>query len=369
MKSPEQVITYRDAGVDTEKEEAAMSGLVQRLKQTWPLRERGAGSVQLDIGFFATVIELDRERDLGLAMTTDSAGTKVLIAQMMEKYDTIGIDCVAMNVNDLLCVGATPISMLDYLAVEDPTPHLLEEIAKGLHEGARQAQITIPGGETAQVRDILKGHKEGLGFDLAGMAIGTLSLKKIIVGQKIEEGDVVIGLQSNGIHSNGLTLARRVFFEGGRYTVHSRFEELDGTLGEELLKPTHIYVREVVEMLNSNLHVKALIHITSDGLLNLTRVASATGYVIDFLPPSPPIFSLIQRIGHISEEEMFQVYNMGIGFCIVVPEAEADQVIAIAEKHQKRAYHLGYAVRDPEKKVIIRPRGLIGKGSQFLRDR
>ncbi len=201
-------ITYRAAGVDAEREELGLQRLIQRVRQTWP-RGAGAGSVKLDIGFFANVIDLGG--GVGFAISADGVGTKVLIAQMMGRYDTVGIDCVAMNVNDLLCVGARPISMVDYIALQEPNPDLLDELSKGLCEGARLANISIVGGEIAQLREIVKGYREGLGFDLAGTAIGTVSLDKIIVGQHIEAGDAIIGLESKGIHSNGLTLARRVF--------------------------------------------------------------------------------------------------------------------------------------------------------------
>jgi phosphoribosylformylglycinamidine cyclo-ligase len=301
----------------------------------------------------------------GLAISADGVGTKVLIAQMMGKYDTVGIDCVAMNVNDLLCVGATPLSMVDYLALQDPDPDLVDNLAKGLAAGAQLANISIAGGEMAQLRDIMKGDKEGLGFDLAGMAIGIVALDKIIIGQHIEEGDVVIGIESNGIHSNGFSLARRIFFEEHKYPIDATFPSLAHALGQELIRPTHIYVREILEILNQGIPVKALIHITSDGLLNLTRVQSKVSYVIEHLPPIPPIFSLLQDLGHIADEEMFQVYNMGIGFCVIVPAHETERVVSIIRAHQKAAYRIGYATVDQRQQVVIQAKKLIGQGKRF----
>ncbi len=354
--------TYIEAGVDTEREEIGLQRLIQRIRQTWPQGE-GVGSVKLDIGFFANVINLGG--GIGLAISADGVGSKVLIAQMMGKYDTVGIDCVAMNVNDILCVGAKPVSMVDYIALQEPNPDLLDEISKGLCEGARLANISISGGEIAQLRDIVKGYQVGLGFDLAGMAVGTIPLDKIIIGQDIQEGDVIVGVESNGIHSNGLTLARWAFFERNNYTIKTAFPTLDHTLGEELLKPTYIYVPEALEILNQGIPVKAFIHITSDGFLNLTRVVAEVGYTIEELPPLPPIFSLIQHCGNISDAEMCRVYNMGIGFCVIVPPGEVERVLSIVHSHKKRAYRIGHAVSDKERRVQIKPLGLIGQRKRF----
>jgi phosphoribosylformylglycinamidine cyclo-ligase len=360
--APEHLVAYRTAGVDTEREEIALQRLIRKIRPTWSLGT-GLGAVRLDIGYFANVLDIG---GIGLAISTDGVGTKVVIAQMMDKYDTVGIDCVAMNVNDLICVGATPVSMVDYLAVQELNPDMVEAIAEGLSVGARSANISISGGEIAQLRDIVKGYREGYGFDLAGTAIGTVPLDKILVGQALQAGDVVIGVESNGIHSNGLTLARHVFFERHRYPIDAAFPTLERALGEELLRPTHIYVREAVEMLQQGLPVKALIHITSDGLLNLTRVAADVGYVIEELPPVPPIFGLIQQYGEVTKAEMFQVYNMGIGFCIIVSADAVERVIAIVRSHGKKAYAIGHAVWDKERRVTLKPHGLVGQGNRFV---
>ncbi|GIX45896.1 MAG: phosphoribosylaminoimidazole synthetase [Candidatus Tectimicrobiota bacterium] len=362
MTTPPFIPTYRAAGVDTEQEALALERLLAQLRRTWP-QAPGTGTVRLDLGFFANVIELG---GVGLALTVDGVGTKALIAQMLGKYDTIGIDCVAMNVNDLLCVGATPVSMVDYIAVQEPRPELLAALAEGLCRGARLANVSIVGGETAQIRDMLRGYREGEGFDLAAMAVGTVPLDRILVGQEIAEGDVVIGLESNGIHSNGLTLARRVFFEWHAYTVDTVFPALGHSLGEELLKPTHIYVREVLALLAQGLPVKALIHLTGGGWLNLRRVAAAVGYVIETLPPVPPIFSLIQEVGGISDAEMFRVYNMGIGFCVVVAAHAAPRALALLEAHGRKAYVLGHAVADDQRRVFLKPKGLVSQGNAFV---
>jgi phosphoribosylformylglycinamidine cyclo-ligase len=319
--------------------------------------------VQLPFGFFANVIDIG---GTGLAITTDGVGSKILIAQLMDKYDTVGIDCIAMNVNDVLCVGAEPLTMVDYIAVQEPNPRLLGELAKGLKTGALTAGITIPGGEIAQVRDIIKGVRPRYGFDLAGTAVGTVALDKILVGRSIEPDDVILGLRSTGIHSNGVTLARRLL---KKYRATTHFNDLGRSLGEELLVPTRIYVREIVDVLKSDVDVKALIHITSDGFLNMLRVASNTGYVIHSLPEPQPIFKIIEREANVTIEEMYRVYNMGIGFCLVVSH-RGDHVTRakeILKRHNVECYEIGRTVSDPEKSVVIEPANLVGKDGRFRR--
>jgi phosphoribosylformylglycinamidine cyclo-ligase len=345
---------YKQTGVDTAEADAGLNHIVERVQATWPAF--GLGRVALKIGYFANVIEVE---GIGIALCTDGVGSKTIIAEKMRKYDTIGIDCVAMNVNDLICVGARPLSLVDYIAVEKADAAMLDAIGAGLCEGARQAQISISGGETAQLKDVVRG------FDLVGMAVGRVDLDKIISGKDVAEGDVVIGVRSNGIHSNGLSLARWAFFETHDYRIDHKFDDLDLTLGEELLRPTHIYVREALAVLERIKGVKALINITGDGLLNLARVQAPVGFEIDRLIDPHPIFRLIQRHANIDDGEMFEVFNMGLGFCYVVAPEAADPVLAILREHQREARRIGYAVADPEQKVRIRERGLVGRHKTF----
>jgi phosphoribosylformylglycinamidine cyclo-ligase len=314
-------LTYDSVGVNTRLEEGSLRKLGKWVEQTF--RFSYAEPI-LPLGYFANVLKLTDT--LGLAISTDGVGTKILIAQELGKYDTVGIDCVAMNANDVICVGARPISMVDYIAVQRAAPDFLGEIGKGLYEGARLASINIPGGEIAQVREMIHGARDEYGFDLVGTCVGTVDLDRVIVGQDIKPGDVVVGIASNGVHSNGLTLARRVLFEQAKLGVTEYLPELGRKLGEELLAPTFIYVREVMEMLDAGLRIKALIHVTSDGLLNLARVKAEAGYVIDKLLEVPPIFSVIKERGHVEDAEMFRVYNMGTGFCVVVDARDASRV-------------------------------------------
>jgi len=348
---------YRESGVDTAGADAGLRNIVARVQATWPAA--GLGRVVLPIGYFANVIEVD---GIGIALCTDGVGSKTIIAEKMGKYDTIGIDCVAMNVNDMICVGARPVSMVDYIAVDKADAAMLDAIGAGLCEGARQAQISISGGETAQLKDIVTG------FDLVGMAVGRVDLDKIIAGKDVAAGDVVVGVRSNGIHSNGLSLARRAFFERHGFPLDHRFDELDASLGEELLRPTHIYVREAMEILERVDGVRALINITSDGLLNLARVDSPVGFEIERLIEPHPIFPLIQRHANVDDGEMFEVFNMGIGFCYVVAPDAAEATIAILRAHGRVVQRIGYAVADAEKRVRIPEKGLVGRHKTFWKE-
>ncbi len=360
-------LSYRAAGVDTSKQDAALGSLLQRLRGTWSYGTRP----QLEFGHFANIVALG---PINVAISTDGIGTKALVAQLLDKYDTVGIDCVAVNANDVLCVGAVPQSMVDYIAVEKVIPSVLDDIGKGLAEGARQAKITIVGGEIAQLPEVIRGEGDGIGFDLAGTCIGTLDSDSAITGVKISPGDVIIGLRSTGVHSNGLTLARRVFGATGDRPLRERrrilsqyYDELGSTLGEELLKPTRIYVAEVMSMLSGGINIRGLAHITGDGFLNLPRLQASVGYVIDNLPEPPPIFNLIQREGKLPDVEMYQVFNMGIGLCIIVPEADASAAHEIAGSHGVDAFTIGYVVEDLDRRVEIvqlRLRGWRKKGFQ-----
>ena len=357
-----QSLSYRTAGVDSGQKDQAMQRLGNWVERSFSLRP---SEVVLPLGYFANVIDIGN--GIGIAVSTDGVGTKILVAEMLEKYDTVGIDCVAMNVNDILCVGAEPLAILDYIAVQVPHPDLLENLAKGLYRGAELARVTIPGGEIAQIKEMIQGLREGYAFDLVATCIGKVPLDRVLIGQNVAEGDLIIGLASSGVHSNGLTLARRVFFERSGWKADHYVKELGRTIGEELLEPTRIYVREVREMLDAGLRIKALAHITSTGFLNLNRAAAPMGYVLDKLPEPLPIFRLLQNQGAVSDEDMYFTYNMGIGFCIVIAPEDADAAHAIARKHNAHSYSIGYTVKDPEKKVRLPAVRLVGADDKFSR--
>jgi phosphoribosylformylglycinamidine cyclo-ligase len=353
MKSEDHL--YKAAGVNTAAAQSGLQKIIASIKGTWPV-SGGVGTVKLDIGYFANVIDIGA---IGLAICTDGVGSKSIVAQMMGRYDTIGIDCVAMNVNDVICVGARPISMVDYIAVEDADADMLGAIAIGLAAGAKEAGVSISGGEISPLKDVMRG------FDLVGMAVGLVPLDRIITGRDLAPGDVIIGLESSGIHSNGLTLARHVFFKQGKLSVDHVFPELGIPLGEELLRPTLIYVPEIIEIIDRVPTVKALINITGDGLLNLPRVDARVGFQIDNLPPVPPIFQLIQQHGAVSTAEMFEVYNMGVGFCVLVGEQDRDAVLSILQRHNRRAQIIGRVINDDSKGVYLPRQRLAGHGKEF----
>jgi phosphoribosylformylglycinamidine cyclo-ligase len=351
---------YREAGVDTDVADIGLSRLIKRITHTWPPRDT-FGGVQLEIGYFANVIDIG---GVGLAICTDGVGSKAIIAQLMNRYDTIGIDCIAMNVNDLICVGAKPISLVDYIAVEQIDPDILDAIATGLAAGADQAGISISGGEIAQLEDVVDG------FDLSGTAVGTVPLDRIITGRHLEPGDQIIGIESSGIHSNGLTLARKAFFKRARpLPLDYPVPGIPASLGEELLRPTLIYVREVMDILEQVPNVKALINITSDGLLNLTRVENPrVGFLIDEMPETPPIFKMIQEYGNVRDVEMFEVYNMGVGFCLIASPTDVNSIRTILNKHDRKAWVIGKVVEDTTKGVYLPRYGLKGHKKRFLQE-
>jgi len=352
--------TYRSSGVDQVGAQGAIRELAKWINQTFDLNPHKPA---LPLGFYANVIPLTK--DLALAISTDGVGTKILVAEEMDKYDTIGIDCVAMNANDIVCVGAKPVTLVDYIAVEEANAAFLGEIGKGLYEGARQAGVNIPGGELAQVREMIRGVRPGKAFDLVGTCVGTLKPDRIVVGEHVQPGDALVGIASSGLHSNGFTLARRVLFEQARLSLKERPADLGRTLGEELLQPTAIYVPEAVEMLD-RVNVKALAHITGEGLLNLPRIANQKiGFVIDKPLPVPPIFDMIQTLGKLSLAEMLVVFNMGMGFCAIVSPKDAQRAIDIATRHGRRAAVVGYAIADAERRIWLPAQRLVSSRGAF----
>lgn len=321
---------YAKAGVDQGAADAAVAGLVRALAAI--KLDRPSAQVPLP-GHYASVIRIDERT--GIALSTDGVGTKLLVAEELGKFDTVGIDCVAMNVNDVVCVGAEPLAMLDYIAVRRAEPAVCEEIGVGLARGAELAGVEIPGGELAQLGDLVSS------VDVSGACFGTVALDAIVDGSAVEPGDAVIGLPSSGIHSNGYTLARAAL--AGIPLDDDPEGRLGRPLGEVLLEPTAIYVKPILELLRSAVEVRGLAHITSGGTDNLLRLAAPVGYEIDDPLPVPPVFELIRERGDVSDEEMHQVFNMGCGFCVVVvAEAEA-AALELLRAHYPDAKRIGRA--------------------------
>jgi phosphoribosylformylglycinamidine cyclo-ligase len=325
---------YAKAGVDQGAADSAVAGLVRALGAI----NLGRPSAQVPLpGHYASVIKIDERT--GIALSTDGVGTKLVVAEELGRYDTIGIDCVAMNVNDVICVGAEPLAMLDYIAIEQADPVVCEEIGVGLARGAELAGVEIPGGELAQLGQLVRG------VDVSGACFGIVQLDAIVDGSAVASGDVVIGLPSSGIHSNGYTLARSAL--AGIDLGDDPEGRLGRPLGDILLEPTEIYVKPIVELLRSEVDVRGLAHITSGGTGNLLRLAAEVGYEIDAPLPVPPIFDLIQERGEVSNEEMREVFNMGCGFCVVVPAADEAAALALLRTHYPGAQRIGRAVEGP----------------------
>jgi phosphoribosylformylglycinamidine cyclo-ligase len=332
------MVTYSESGVDIDLEEVTVAAMVSQLKSTLELQD-----VITDTGHFAALLRLG---DKALAMSTDGVGSKILVAELMNKYDTVGIDCVAMVVNDILCVGATPLAMVDYLAVEKPDPEIASQLGKGLAKGALDANIAMIGGETASLPGIV--HN----LDLAGTGIGVVDTKQIISGENIQDGDAVIGIESSGIHSNGLSLARKAFLEEAQLKVSEPLPAYpDISVGEVLLEPTRIYVKPVVDLL-SEVEVHGLAHITGGGFNNLKRLKEGLSYHLDNLPDPMPIFKSIYSLG-VPLEEMYRVFNMGVGFVIITPPENVQQTLKIITKYYP-AQEIGKVVADLEGQVKLK---------------
>jgi phosphoribosylformylglycinamidine cyclo-ligase len=305
-------LTYAESGVDIHQENRS----IEAMKAVLKTRRKGFGAPMTEIGHYAGLLDMG---SFALAMTTDGVGSKVLIANAISKWDTIGIDCIAMNVNDLYAIGAEPIAFVDYLAVEKVNPERSAQIAIGLARGAEISNMTIVGGETASLPEIIKG------FDLAGTAIGVVDKDKVVTGEKIREGDVLVGVPSSGLHSNGYTLARRIVAES-KYTYFDAMPDGKSIIGEELLTPTRIYP-EIVELVKS-CDVHGLAHITGSGLLKLRRISGLGFEITDLLEPQP-IFRFLQEQGGVDETEMYRTFNMGMGFVVVLDEREAKEACQI----------------------------------------
>jgi phosphoribosylformylglycinamidine cyclo-ligase len=293
-------ITYRESGVDIDLEATAIKSLIKNLT----FRRKGSYKMTGSLGHFAGLIDFG---ETALALTTDGVGTKMLVADMMQNWSTVGIDCVAMNVNDLYVMNMEPVAFVDYIATDFLSVEKMAQIGIGLNEGARQANIDIVGGETASLRGLVNG------LDLAGTCLGIQKKDKIIDGSKIRPGDKILGVPSTGVHSNGLSLARTVV---EKYADYSDRLKNGRTLGEELLIPTRIY-HESLDVA-STCTVHGMCHITGGGLLNLKRL-SRYGFRIDAPVTPPEIFSWIQKTGDISTIEMFRTFNMGMGYVYIVP--------------------------------------------------
>jgi phosphoribosylformylglycinamidine cyclo-ligase len=315
---------YAAAGVDIDLEATAIKALIKNLTY----KRKGKGTVMGAAGHFAGLLDFG---EMALALTTDGVGTKMLVADQMEDWSTVGIDCIAMNVNDLYVMNVEPVAFVDYIATDKLSIDTMAQIGVGLNEGAKQANIDIVGGETASLRGLVNG------LDLAGTCLGMQKKDKIITGEKIKPGDVIVGVASTGVHSNGLSLARSVV---EKYAGYTRKFKAKKTFGQELLTPTRIYHESLKVAAGCTVH--GMCHVTGGGLLNFTRL-STYGFLFDTPLTPPEIFTWIQKNGDISEAEMYRTFNMGMGYAYVVPKASVATVLKMARGSQI----VGKIVKEP----------------------
>lgn len=323
--------TYAEAGIDLSVESNILQKINKYVKQSYSF-----GEVVSKENHYANMIKFG---DYGIAMSSDGVGTKILVALSARKYDTVGIDCVAMNVNDLLSMGILPKAFVDYLAVSNLDEEVIEEIIKGVYKGCEIAKIPLLGGELATIPEMLSKRDDS--FDLAGTALGIVELDNIIDGSKIQLGDIVLGISSSGIHSNGFTIARKVL--GVKYELS---EELPWgkTLQDELLIPTRIY-SNAIEILLKKCKVHGLAHITGSGLRKLFRITNY-GFELKQVPQPHEIFEEIRKLGNISYHEMYSVFNMGIGFVVVIPKKETEKALGLLNNFYQTQI-IGKIIEDP----------------------
>ena len=343
----EEKLTYKDAGVDTHEGQRAVSLMKEHVKGTFN------DSVLTGLGSFGSLVALD-VKDMSepvLVSGTDGVGTKLKIAFLMDKHDTVGIDCVAMCVNDVLCQGAKPLFFLDYIATGNVKAEKIADIVKGIAEGCKQGRSALVGGETAEMPDF---YSEGE-YDMAGFSVGIVDKSRIITGAKVAVGHKVVGIPSSGIHSNGYSLVRKVFFDKMNMSVNDYVEELGETLGEALLRPTRIYA-DACEAVLPNFDVKGIVHITGGGFYeNIPRILpEGTAVSINVGTwDVPPIFPYMKKCGNIDREEMFSTYNMGVGMMMVVDAEDADAVVEALKGAGENASVIGEIVPDEGQNVII----------------
>jgi len=328
-------IDYKASGVDVDAANKEVDLLKDIVKKTY------TKGVLSELGGFSGLFELDTDeyKNPVLVSGTDGVGTKLKLAFMMDKHDTVGIDCVAMCANDILCQGAKPLFFLDYIATGKLIPEKMAQIVSGVAKGCLDSTCALIGGETAEMPGF---YSEGE-YDIAGFCVGVVDKHKIITGEKIKPGDIILGLPSSGVHSNGFSLIRKLFFEDNKYKVDDYIEEFGKTLGEELLTPTRIYVKEVLDLLKSY-EIKAMSHITGGGFYeNIPRMLKdGLRAAVDMREfDTPAVFQYIQKLGEIDNKEMYRTFNMGIGLVMVLDKEAASKIISLYKSRSEKIYVVG----------------------------
>ena len=341
-------ISYKDSGVDVEGGNRFVKAISSIVKSTF------SDKVITDIGGFGALFSgsFPQCEDPVLVSGTDGVGTKIKIAQKMNIHDTIGIDAVAMCVNDIIVSGAQPLFFLDYIACGKLIEDVLVDVVKGIAEGCKQSRCSLIGGETAEHPNVMAGDD----YDIAGFAVGVVDRKKIIDGKRIKKGDVIIGLPSTGIHSNGFSLVRKLFFEIKKYDYDKKLDDLPDTLGKVLLAPTKIYVKNILDCIDAGIGLKGIIHITGGGFYeNIPRILPGNCAVkieeSSFI--KPVIFDVIKREGDISQKEMFTTFNMGVGMMVIADKDEADRIQECLQKSGEKSSVIGEVTDFDKEKVVI----------------
>jgi len=358
--------SYARAGVDEEHEQDVFA----RAMRPWLARTRVRSPMVTQItglasGYFATLMHIPPGPPL--ALTTDGVGTKILLAREANRWEPIGIDCVANNVNDVICVGAVPLALLDYMATDRIDEAVLAEVARGLYLGAEEAGIAIPGGEIAQIGAMLADAAGGPPMlDLVGTAIGAVPPGRTPVdGSRVSPGDVILALPSSGLHSNGYSLARQALFEAGGLTLAGRVPATGQPLVDALLAPTRIYVRAAEALWEAGVDPRGLVHISGGGLLNLARLAADVSYELDTLPPPPPVFAMIAEAGAIPPQTMYATFNMGTGFCVVVSPSDQQAATDALKRAGEVPVRIGIVTDRPGRSVTLPSANLTGHGDTF----
>jgi phosphoribosylformylglycinamidine cyclo-ligase len=376
MTQPEP--TYRNAGVDEEREQDAFAKVMRPWLARTAVRHPMVTSITgLSSGYFATLMHIPPGPPI--AMTTDGVGTKILLAREANRWEAVGIDCVANNVNDIICVGAVPLALLDYMATDRIDEGVLEELARGMYLGAGLAGIAIPGGEIAQIGAMLASSEGGRPMlDLVGTAIGAMPpaepdaprtgiprWRTPVDGADIRPGDVVIGLPSSGLHSNGYSLARHVLFDIAGLSLADQVPGAGRRLDDVLLQPTRVYVPAAEALWAAGVTPKGLVHISGGGLLNLGRLAADVSYELDSLPAPPPVFTVIAEAGNVPASTMYATFNMGIGFCVVVSQDQQQAALGALKGAGEEPVRIGWVTGRAGRNVTIPAAGLTGHGDAF----
>jgi phosphoribosylformylglycinamidine cyclo-ligase len=337
--------TYKKSGVDIDEGDRFVRLISPIVKKTF------RPEVLTDIGSFGALFSLDiaRYKEPVLVSGTDGVGTKLKVAIMMDKHDTVGIDLVAMCVNDILTLGAEPLFFLDYFATGKLDAYKAKEVVKGIADGCSEAGCALIGGETAE----MPGFYQAEEYDLAGFAVGVVDKSSIINGERIEAGDAIIGIASSGLHSNGYSLARKVFFDAAKFTVDKYIDELKASIGEILLAPTKIYVK-AYKALKDSVDVRGMAHITGGGIIgNVPRIIKDgfTAVISEGSWPVPPVFRVLQALGNIPEPDMKKTFNLGIGYVIIVPAKVSELSLSKLKQYGFDACHIGSIEKGGPEKI------------------